>query len=166
MLHRWVVLELRRLEVHVADGTRHLDDPLHPPRAAGVDHDLAVIGVERSELPPDLLRGHVVLGREPLGDGLTGCRVATEDGAGVAGVGDVEHVVGDGAQEAAGARGGRAGHVRQRPPQQLLVFLVGRQERLPNHVNVHHAAALCCELCSIFGANKSTKDSRNLNKSK
>ncbi|EEE56533.1 hypothetical protein OsJ_05836 [Oryza sativa Japonica Group] len=108
-LHRWVVLELRRLEVHVADGTRHLDDPLHPPRAAGVDHDLAVVGVERGELPPDLLRGHVVLSREPLGDGLIGCRAAAEDGAGVAGVGDVEHVAGDGAQEAAGARGGRAG---------------------------------------------------------
>lgn len=107
-----------------------------------------------------------MLGREPLGDGLIGCRAAAEDGAGVAGVGDVEHVAGDGAQEAAGARGGRAGHVRQRPPQQLEVLLVGRQERLPNHVSVHHAAAQRRELCSIFGANKSTKDSQNLNKSK
>lgn len=96
-----------------------------------------------------------MLGREPLGDGLIGCRAAAEDGAGVAGVGDVEHVAGDGAQEAAGARGGRAGHVRQRPPQQLEVLLVGRQERLPDHVGVHRAAALRLELCSsIFGANK------------
>lgn len=96
---------------------------------------MRVVRVERGELPPHLLDGDIVVGGEPLGDdGAPVASPAAEHRPGIAQIGDVERVVGDGPDEATRPDRRDLRARQPRPLHQVQELLLRRVERLLDHV--------------------------------